>query len=131
MKKEIKSLGSSLTIYAVLLFAAQRLFVNEYFEIGYFYYPTFAIYIFHYFSTLLILIGLIAVKNIFFEKTGYAFMAFSLLKMMASILFLIPLIQSEKSNYIPDVLAFFIPYFFFLFFEIIFSIKLLNSKPDE
>jgi surface polysaccharide O-acyltransferase-like enzyme len=96
-----------------------------------FYYSTITIYIFHFIVTFFFLLALIAIKNIFFDKTGFAFMAFGFLKMLASIVFLLPLIQAENVNYISDVLAFFVPYFLFLLFDIYFTIKLLNSIPKE
>lgn len=131
MKKEIKHLLKYLLGLTILLFVAQYLFQKNIFDSITFYYNTSTIYFFHFTITFLILLSLIAVKNIFFEKTGFAFMALSLLKMLASVIFLLPLIQSEKINYIPDVIAFFVPYFLFLFFEIFYSIKLLNSIPKE
>jgi hypothetical protein len=54
-------------------------------------------------------------------------MGVSLLKMMAAVLFLIPQLQSDIKNQIPDVAAFFIPYFLYLFFETIFAIRLINK----
>jgi hypothetical protein len=70
---------------------------------------------------------LIFVNKNYFDKTGFAFLATSILKMMASIVFLIPLIQSTSINLIPDVFAFFIPYFLFLTFETFFAIRLINN----
>lgn len=131
MKKEIKHLLKYLLGITLLLHGAQNIVQKNIFDSILFYYPTYVIYFFHFTITFLILLSLIAVKNVFFEKTGFAFMALSLLKMLASVIFLLPLIQSEKFNYIPDVIAFFIPYFIFLFFEIFYSIKLLNSIPKE
>lgn len=131
MKKEIKNLLKYLLGITLLLFGAQNIIQKNIFDSILFYYPTYVIYLFHFTITFLILLSLIAVKNVFFEKTGFAFMALSLLKMLTSVLFLLPLIQSEKINYIPDVIAFFVPYFLFLFFEIFYSIKLLNSIPKE
>lgn len=131
MKKEIKYLFSYLFGISILLYGAQRqVQLNIFNDLLFFYHP-FSIYLFHFLVTAIILVGLIAVKNTYFEKTGFAFMAFSLLKMLASIIFLLPLIQAENMDYIPDVLAFFIPYFLFLLFEIFYAIKILNSKPKE
>ncbi|MDP2088485.1 MAG: hypothetical protein Q8J84_03695 [Flavobacteriaceae bacterium] len=131
MKKEIKHLLKYLIGITLLLNGAQYGVQKNIFDSILFYYSTFSIYIFHFIVTFIILAGLIAVKNTFYEKTGFAFMAFSLLKMLASVLFLIPLIQEDNIDYIPDVLAFFIPYFLFLLFEIFYAIKILNSIPKE
>ena len=45
-----------------------------------------------------------------------------------SVFFLMPVIDSEIANKIPDVLSFFIPFFIFLLLETIFSVNLLNSS---
>jgi len=71
---------------------------------------------------------LIFVNKTFADKTGFAFMGFSLIKMMAAIVFLIPLLQSDHKSQVPDVSAFFIPYFLFLFFETLFAIRLINNQ---
>ena len=131
MKKEIKHLLKHLIGITILLYGVQYGVQKNIFDSIPFYYSTHTIYLFHFFVTLIILVGLIAVKNTFYEKTGFAFMAFSLLKMLASVIFLLPLIQSEKNDYIPDVIAFFVPYFLFLLFEIFYAIKILNSIPKE
>jgi hypothetical protein len=46
--------------------------------------------------------------------------------MFASVIFLMSLIQSDYEDKIPDVIAFFILYFIYLFFETIHAIKLLK-----
>lgn len=46
------------------------------------------------------------------------FMIATFLKMVFSILFLLPLLLSDFGNKQPDVFNFFIPYFLYLFFEV-------------
>ena len=92
-----------------------------------FFYSIYAIYLFHIITTAIICLVLIYLKKVLPEKVGFSFMAFSILKMLAVIIFLIPLIQLDKEQKLPDIFAFFIPYFAFLFFEMTFIIKLLNS----
>lgn len=55
------------------------------------------------------------------------FLVSTMLKMFIAIIFLIPLILSNVENKIIDVINFFIPYFFFLFFEVI-TINALLKK---
>jgi hypothetical protein len=93
-----------------------------------FYYTLVGVYSFHFCVTFLMYLFLVFVNTTFFDKTGYTFLATGILKMMASIVFLMPLIQSEFENKIPDVGAFFIPFFLFLLFETIHSVRLLNPK---
>ena len=85
-----------------------------------------SIYLFLFFTTLLIYIFLVFVNVKFPEKTGFAFLTNSLLKMMASVVFLLPIILS-KNRLVNDVLAFFISYFLFLIFETIFVVRLINK----
>jgi len=68
------------------------------------------------------------VHKTFSDKTGFAFMACSLLKMMAAVLFLLPVMLNDTPNPLQDIVAFFIPYFLFLIFETIYAVKLINTK---
>lgn len=92
-----------------------------------FFYSIYALYLFQILTTLLTYTFLLYVNQTFFDKTGYAFLATGLLKMFASVIFLLPLIQSDFDNKIPDVVVFFILYFIYLFFETIHAIKLLKQ----
>ena len=112
--------------FTLLLFFTHFLFVTYVlvdlkFELG-----IDSIYLFLFFTTLLIYIFLVFVNVKFPEKTGFAFLTSSLLKMMASVVFLLPIILS-KNRLVNDVLAFFISYFLFLIFETIFVVRLINK----
>lgn len=65
------------------------------------------------------------------DKVGYAFMAISVLKILASILFLTPLFYSENKELTLEVVNFFIPYFIFLTLEILFSLKVLQYQTNS
>lgn len=73
---------------------------------------------------------LLVVAKVDFDKVGYAFMACSILKMSASIIFLIPLIKGEQSSKIPDTIAFFVPYFIYLGIDMYFALRLLNQNKS-
>lgn len=96
-----------------------------------FYYSTLSIYLFHFFISLGIFTLLIVVKKNLPNYTGYAFLALSFLKMLASILFLLPLIMMKDVVKVPDIIAFFVPYFLILFVEVLSSVKLLNTENLE
>ncbi|SHF99138.1 hypothetical protein SAMN05444396_103295 [Flavobacterium segetis] len=113
---------------SIVFFFVQYYISASFFKNTSFYYSTWSIYLFHFILTLISYGFLVFVNRTFFDKTGFAFMGFSLIKMMAAIVFLIPLLQSEVVSKIPDVSAFFIPYFLFLFIETFFAIKLLNNQ---
>jgi hypothetical protein len=113
--------------FSVILFFVQNYIVTTAFEDILFFYSTWSIYLFHFVITLLSYLFLIFVNKTFPDKTGFAFMGISLIKMMAAVIFLIPLLQSDLKNQIPDVGAFFIPYFLYLLFETFFAISLINK----
>src|SRR5690554_4889596 len=77
----------------------------------------------------LVTYGLVVfVHYIIKEYTGFAFIASIVFKMFVSLWFLLPLIESEFPNKIPDVINFFLPFFIFLGMEVWFSIRLLQSQ---
>lgn len=114
--------------FSIVLFFIQYYTVESFFKNSIFFYSTWSIYVFHLVITLCSYGFLIFVNKTFADKTGFAFMGFSLIKMMAAIVFLIPLLQSDHKSQVPDVSAFFIPYFLFLFFETLFAIRLINNQ---
>ncbi len=114
--------------FSIVLFILQYYLIETFFKNISFYYSTWSIYVFHLVLTIFSYAFLLFVHKTFADKTGFAFMGFSLIKMMASIVFLIPLLQSDLKSQIPDVSAFFIPYFLFLFFETIFAVRLISKQ---
>jgi len=113
--------------YSLVLFVAQYFSTTTIFGDFPFFYSTWSIYAFHIIITMLSYLFLLFVNKTFPDKTGFAFMGISLIKMMASVVFLIPLLQSDTIDRIPDVGMFFIPYFLFLLFETIFAVRLINK----
>lgn len=113
--------------FAIVLFLVQHFTVANLFKGIPFFYSTWSIYVFHIIITLLSYLSLLFVHKNFPDKTGFTFMGIGLIKMMAGVVFLIPMIQSDTIDRIPDVAAFFIPYFLFLFFETIFAVRLINK----
>jgi hypothetical protein len=93
-----------------------------------FFFPIFHVYLFHFLTTTLIY----TVINYRFSKgkkdVFNLFLGSTFVKMGLAILFLLPLILSDFEKKQPDVFNFFIPYFLYLFFEVIFITKLLNEK---
>ncbi len=118
-----------LTVFTLFFFGVQYYIVDLIKEQqGLFFYNTWSIYLFHFLATLIIYVLVFFVNRIFPDKTGFAFMACSLLKMLAALIFLLPFIQVKEQYTINDVFAFFIPYFLFLFLETFYVIKILNQK---
>lgn len=92
------------------------------------FYPVYAIYLFHIAATFLIYLLLLFVYNNFQDKTGFAFMGASLLKMAAAVIFLLPVLLNNSGHALTNLLSFFIPYFLFLVFETYYAVKLINVK---
>jgi len=69
------------------------------------------------------------VEKKFPEKSGYVFMGFVILKMIATIVFLIPLFGWNAENKIAPAMYFFIPFFIVLFVETSFVVRLIGKKP--
>lgn len=113
--------------FSIILFLTHFFIVLKLSNDYSFFYSIYAIYLFHAITTVLICLILIYINKKVSDKTGFAFMALSILKMLAAVLFLVPLIRLDKVQKLPDIIAFFIPYFAFLFFELSFIIKLLNG----
>ncbi|MCM8569614.1 hypothetical protein NE848_09495 [Gramella jeungdoensis] len=113
--------------FSLLLFGIQFALINYFLEAD-LYYSTVSIYSFHVIATLLIYLFLIYVHNTFRDKTGFAFMGCSLFKMLAAVLFLLPMMLSDTPHPFDDIIAFFIPYFLFLIFETIYAVRLINIK---
>ena len=116
--------------FTLLLFVAQHygtvaLSVNHDF-----FYATWGIYLFLFVSTLLIYVLLLFVDISFPDFTGFAFMVTTFVKMMVAVVFLIPLIQSDRTETNLDIATFFVPYFLFLLFETIFAVRLINNRAS-
>ena len=128
MIKKITRLFVYLVPVTVLFYFIQEFILSTYFNHVEFKITTFSIYLFHFLTVAVSYTLLVLVNKYFFQQTGYAFLAFGIIKMGLSVFFLMPVIDSEIANKIPDVLSFFIPFFIFLLLETIFSVNLLNSS---
>jgi len=128
MIKKITRLFVYLVPLTVLLYFVQQYILSSYFNQIEFKLSPFSIYLFHFLTVAVSYILLVLVNKYFFQQTGYAFLAFGIIKMGLSVFFLMPVIDSDIANKIPDVLSFFIPFFVFLLLETIFSVNLLNSS---
>jgi hypothetical protein len=114
--------------FTLLLFFAQYYGSSAFNQDHDFFYATWSIYLFLFGTTLLIYVLLLFVNANFPDFTGFAFLGTTFVKMMAAVVFLLPLIQSEGRETNLDIAAFFIPYFLFLLFETVFSVRLINKR---
>ena len=110
------------------------LFISHSYLLHYFsnsnppFFPVWQIYIFHFFVTTT-LYSVVNYRHSFVQKSIFnLFMGMTLLKMIFSIVFLLPLFLSDFESKKLDVVNFFAPYFLFLFFEILSLTKLLQKQ---
>ncbi len=128
MKQQLLNFLKWFSLLTAVLFVTQYFITENYFANINFYYGVPAIYTFHVLATLIIYLVLLWIHNNFKDNTGFAFMGASLLKMLAAVLFLLPMILERMPNALENVFAFFIPYFIYLIFETIQAVRLINSK---
>ncbi len=113
--------------FSIILYFIQYFIVKALFPNTEFFYSLWSVYAFMVIATLVDYLILVLVNKNFSEYTGYAFMGLGVIKMVAAVVFLIPLIRSDTENRIPDVAMFFIAYFLFLGFEAYKAIQLLKK----
>ncbi|WP_299776585.1 DUF6168 family protein [uncultured Formosa sp.] len=129
MKQKLRSFLMVLVPLTLVLCVSQTFLIQKLESSHIFYLSTWSIYVFHFIATLIVYTSVVYVNNVFSDKTGFAFMACGVLKMFATIVFLLPLILNSKETPASDVIAFFVPYFIYLLFETLFVVKLLVNKP--
>jgi hypothetical protein len=113
---------------SVLLFAVHSYLFHHFVKEVNLFFPLWQIYTFH----LIVALAIYTIINYKFH-TGKKdifnlFLVMTLFKMVLAILFLLPLILSDFENKKPDVFNFFIPYFVYLFFEVITISKFLQKS---
>ncbi|PKQ45731.1 DUF6168 family protein [Confluentibacter flavum] len=128
MNKNLKPFLVVLITFTLLLFTLQYFAVEHLKQTKTFFFSTWSIYVFHFSATLFIYLFIVFVQKTFSDKTGFAFMACSILKMIAAIIFLLPLILNKEKSVLNDIITFFIPYFLYLLLETVFTVKMLNHK---
>lgn len=127
MKQDLLSFLKVFLPFILFLFIIQYTVVN-YLNDYHLYYSTYSIYIFHFLATFSVYTFVVFVHKSFADKSGFAFMGASFFKMIAAVLFLLPMLLSDSPSKFVGVLAFFIPYFLFLIFETFFVVRIINQK---
>ncbi|ATA89685.1 hypothetical protein CGC58_08060 [Capnocytophaga stomatis] len=87
--------------------------------------------LFH-FSLSVCVISIIYTIYLFLRKyTAFAFLGTALIRMIAIIIFIFPLINNTEKTPISDTLFVIIPYFIFTIVEAIFTVKLIKRKAEN
>lgn len=117
--------------FSLILFLIHFSIVNWIVSDLNFFYPVWGIYLFHFLITVTLFSILYFVGKHFPQFVGFSFMALILFKMIAAIVFLLPLIRMKDVSKIPDFISFFAPYFIFLLIEILLTMKILRLSDEE
>jgi len=129
-KSKLNFLVGLLIFTGILYVVHYSIFYNFFSEIT-LYIPIWSIYCFNS-VVVLIVYSIIKNKTKKESKKGYnAFLLLTFIKMILVIVFLLPLFSGESTNTKTEVINFFIPYFFFLTFEILAINKLLKSQETK
>lgn len=113
---------------SVLLFGIHAYLLFHFAKDTTFFFPVWHIYIFHVIVTLIVYTVINYKFSSGMKDVFILFMGMTLFKMLLAILFLLPLILSDFENKVPDVFNFFIPYFLYLFFEVLGLVKFLQKS---
>ncbi len=113
-----------------ILYTAQFIIVSSLKDSYYFHYPVWGIYLFHIITTISVLSIIYLVSKKLSSYVGFTFMGLILFKMTAALLFLIPLIKLDEVSKIPDFISFFVPYFLFLFFELLVAVQFIKHSKS-
>ena len=128
MLKEFSKYARPIFIFVPLLGLVHFLCARSFPKLTSTFFSIWELYLFLGFITLAGLLALIFVKNKDESKVGMAFAAFGGIKMLMSILFLLPIFLSKTEGAMNAVLIFFVPYFIVLILDVFTSLKLLNSQ---
>lgn len=117
-----------LLVYAILFLILNLLVIKFFFPDAVFFYNIFLVYSFLYVVTCSVYGFILYVNKSFSDYTAYAFVGGGLFKMALSVVFLTPILIGNFKFKINDFAVFFITYFFFMVFETIYVVKLLNQS---
>jgi hypothetical protein len=126
----IKQLATTLAIICLILIivCVGHYFVVQKLDL---YFSILNVYAFNFAMTFCSLAALLFIQKNFNDKVGYTFLGLGIIKMMLSLVYLMPLIKSAFLNKIPDTLNFFFCYFLFLLMESIVTVKMLNKNNEH
>lgn len=113
---------------SVLIFGIHSYLLFHFAKEIIFFFPIWHIYAFHIIVTLIVYTLINYKFSSGMKDVFVLFMGMTLFKMLLAILFLLPLILSDFEDKVPDVFNFFIPYFLYLFFEVLGLVKFLQKS---
>lgn len=87
--------------------------------------------LFHFTLSVCVISVIYTIHSFLKKYTAFAFLGTALIRMIAIIIFIFPLIKNTEKTPISDALFVVIPYFIFTIVEAIFTIKLIKAKAEK
>ncbi|WP_156120744.1 hypothetical protein [Capnocytophaga cynodegmi] len=87
--------------------------------------------LFHFTLSICVISVIYTIHSFLKKYTAFAFLGTALIRMIAIIIFIFPLIKNTEKTPISDALFVVIPYFIFTIVEAIFTIKLIKPKAEK
>lgn len=85
---------------------------------------------FHLSLSFAVLFVIFTIDNLSHQHTAFAFLATSVLRMLAIVIFIFPLAQKTTATPMGDVAFLLIPYFVLMPFEAVFAIRLIQKNHN-
>ena len=124
----LKKSAIQLVLFTLILFVIHDLTIHNFFDAFDFYFDTWKIYVFHFLTVLGVIYLLYKRSKTKPKSVFYVFIALSMVKMLAALIFLSPLFFNKEVDALAPVFGFFIPYFLFLAIESLIALRILNSQ---
>ncbi|MBW2960189.1 DUF6168 family protein [Mesonia aestuariivivens] len=126
MKNNFLRLTLSLLVMTAILLSIQYT-VGSVIQVN-LYYSVVQIYLFHFSLAFITCSLLMYFSSLDKSKAGFVFVACSLLKMLATVIFMLPMMMRLKVDMFANVMMILIPYLIYLGFETVYVYKLLNKN---
>lgn len=118
MKKDLQNFFSVLFGFTAVLITVHYYIAHLFFSEANFYFPIWTIYLFN-FTLVAIVYSIIRFKDNKGKMNAFTlFLLLTIVKMGLAIVFLLPIFTGKSEEKTIEVMNFFIPYFFYLSFEI-------------
>lgn len=125
MTKDLIICTITLLVFTVLLLGVHIYISHLFFSKNVLYLPIWVIYVFHFFLVAFVFFTIRLKQN---TNSFTLFLVLTIVKMVLSIVFLLPIIMGKSEEKVLEIMNFFIPYFFYLTFEIYYINNYLKKQ---
>ena len=125
MTKDLINCTITLLVFTILLLGVHIYISHLFFSKNVLYLPIWGIYVFHFFLVAFVFFTIRLKQN---TNSFTLFLVLTIVKMVLSIVFLLPIIMGKSEEKVLEIMNFFIPYFFYLTFEIYYINNYLKKQ---